>query len=216
MKKIILLLVLSVLFSCASPEHTALRQEIITSAPEVKTHLPNSADWCQAEQKCRYLRNILCGGATEEECLAALKRDTIKLGGDTVVVQEIKPYIGNRGKVLVYAQGYNCENKFSGIGNRYQVTNPTRLKRVRYLSSDYAKKCNIATTCKSVAPFECSENNWNPARLCLRTIDSTYTDLDFANALVFETETFTEHDDNGRYQRGDYLLSGPTYNCKMN
>ena len=104
MKNIILLLVLSILISCVSPEHAALRQEIIASAPEVKTHMPNSADWCQAEEKCRYLRNIKCGGTTDEECISAMRRDTIKLGGDTVVIQEIKPYIGNSGKILTYAQ----------------------------------------------------------------------------------------------------------------
>ncbi len=216
MKNIVLLLMLSVLFGCASPEHTAIRQEIIASEHKVKTYMPNSADWCQAENECRYLRNIKCGGVTEGECIGALKRDTIKLGGDTVVVQEIKPYLGTSGKILVYAQGFNCSDKFLELGNRYQITNPTKLKKVRYLSVSYAKKCNTDSKCKLIAPFECSENNWNPARLCLRTIDNTYTDVGVANTLVFEKETFNELDNNGRYQRGDYLLSGQAYNCKLN
>ena len=51
--------------------------------------------------KCEYLRNLKCGGNTEQECVDAMKRDTVKLGGDTVVIQRIGDYKGQPGKFLI-------------------------------------------------------------------------------------------------------------------
>jgi len=216
MKNIILILVISVLAGCASPEYKALKREILTLAPNVKTLKPDSDGWCQIENQCEYLRNLKCGGVTEEECVGHLKIDALKLGGDTIVVHEKKPYIGYRGKILLFAQAYNCTNRFTEFGMRYQLDRPSSLQKVRYLSSAYAKKCDTEKKCKSVSPFECSETNWGPARMCLKTIDKTYTGVGEINTLIFEKETFTELEDNGRYQRGNYLLSGQAYNCKLN
>ena len=194
-------------------EYRAVRDEIVIVASQVKTIRPAAANWCEPENTCQYLRNIKCGGKTEEDCIVALKRDTVKLGGDTVIIQTAREYKGAPGKVLVFAQAYNCKDKFTQLGQRYQLVNPTRLKRVRYLGVDYAKKCNIKQNCKLIQPFECRTLEHNPARKCIGNLDQQFSDDSPVNSLVFEKETFTVEQDNDRFQTGDYILRGSGYQC---
>jgi len=196
-------------------EYKAVRDEIIVVASQVNTLMPNAKDWCEAESACQYLRNIKCGGATGQECVDALKRDTVKLGGDTVVIQSINEYIGVKGRMLVYGQAFNCNNKFTQLGMRYQAVNPTRLKRVRYINAEYAKKCDIKKNCKFIQPFECRSNDYNPARKCISDLDKRFPDFGAVNSLVFKQEKFTVERDNGGRQAGDYILSGDGYHCKL-
>ncbi len=216
MRNLILLVAMFVFVSCASPEYKALRQEVLSLAPKVEVLKSDSNKWCKIEDQCEFIRNLNCGGITENECLGHLRNDTVKLGGDTIIVHEKKLYYGYAGKVLVLAQAYNCSNKFTEFGMRYQNYKPSRPQKVRYLSDEYAKKCGTKEKCKSISPFECSDTNWGPARTCLNSLAKRYSVEDEVNTLVFEKETFNQKEDNGRYQRGDYLLSGQTYSCKLN
>lgn len=218
-KRFFLVCFVFVFIGCAAmerrEEYIAVRNEIVIVASQVEAILPAATNWCGPENTCQYLRNIKCGGKTEEDCIAALRRDTVKLGGDTVIVQAAREYKGAPGRVLVFAQAYNCKGKFTQLGMRYQVVNPTRLKKVRYLGVDYANKCNIKQKCKLVQPFKCRSFDSNPARKCMGDLDRQFSDDSPVNSLVFEEETFVDEQDYGRFQAGDYLLKGRGYNCRF-
>ena len=220
MRKISCLFIAFVLMSCATPEQKAekieLTIDIEQAAPQVTLVLPGTRNWCEAEAKCEYLRNLKCGTALEETCKKHFQLDAVRLGGDTVVVQSFQEYYGQKGKVYSYAQVYRCSGKFNQLGQRYQALNPTRLSKVKYLSKDYAKQCGIVKQCKAVEPFQCTNFDWYPARRCLGTLARQYTDDGPANVLVFEDEKFTELEDNGKYQKGDYVVRGSTYHCPSN
>lgn len=218
MKKLIYFISAFLLLSCATPEERAeklaVTEEIARVAPQVAVVMPGADNWCEAEAKCEYLRNLKCGTNSNDTCKSHFQLDAVRLGGDTVVIQSFQEYYGLRGRVYSYAQVYKCSDKYSELGRRYQALSPTRLSKVKYLSNDYAKKCGIAKKCAQLGPFNCQNNNWYPARRCLGILARQYTDAGEANVLVFEKETFNEYDDNGKYQRGDYSVSGSTFHCK--
>jgi hypothetical protein len=217
MQKLIYGLFIFLFLGCATPEQRAekiaVTSEIKTSAPNVKVVRPGDKAWCETESSCEYLRNLKCGTASADICIEHFQLDAVRLGGDTVVIQSFQEYIGQSGKIYSYAQAYNCSNQNSALGQRYQALNPTRLQRIKYLSKDYAQHCGTAQSCKQLEPFECQNFDWYPARRCLISLARQYTDAGPANVLVFEQETFTETDDNGKYQKGDYLVRGTAYLC---
>ncbi|MGD8925480.1 MAG: hypothetical protein PVG20_01435 [Thioalkalispiraceae bacterium] len=217
MKKMIFLLVAFLVLGCATSEQKAdrlaLKNEIILSAYQVKVVSPGASDWCEAEAKCKYVRNLLCGADSKEQCTKYLQTDAVKLGGDTVVVQSFQKYVGQRGKLYAYAQVYRCSGKFKELGARFQSSHPSRLQKVKYLSNEYARQCGSVKNCKALEPFECHNFDWYPARRCLGTLSQRYTDADEVNVLVFKEEKFTELEDNGKYKKGDYVVKGATYRC---
>ncbi|MGD8785550.1 MAG: hypothetical protein PVG75_13990 [Thioalkalispiraceae bacterium] len=217
MKYLYVLLIGFLLLGCATPEERAakiaLKNDISKAAPNVKLILPGSANWCEAETRCEYLRDLKCGTATDDICKEHFQTDTVKLGGDTVVIQSFQEYYGIRARRYSYAQAYRCTGKFNDIGQRYQAINPTRLPKIKYLNGEYAKRCGSTQDCTRVGPFECKNTDWYPARRCLRVLAEKYNDPARVNTLVFEEERFTESDDNGRYQKGDYVVRGSAYQC---
>ena len=194
-------------------EKTDVMIDLDLVSSSVTVFKPGVKDWCVPDATCDYLGDIKCDQPSEDLCVRQLQKDAVKLGGDSVVLQLLKPYPGQKGFVLSYAQAYNCKNKYTELGKRYQSVKSVRVTKIKYQDKEYLKQCGMAQNCKKLEPFECNNKKSNPVPRCQQILAKRYPEWGLARILVIEEEKFVALFDRGMYQGGNYVLKGFAYQC---
>lgn len=224
MRYIFSLLMTTFLFSaCATnqPQTTgpSLKERIKEARSSVNVVMPNSADWCTATANCSYIADVYCGkeSGTKEKamkkCINKVRNKTVKLGGDTFVMQDMQLTPGQNelfDRKLFYrafGQIYRCSNKNEALSKEFLATNngPHKLA-FQMVTQQYHTQCNSKHKCKSVRPINCSTVQDTPLKRCMTKMETREKAKTPFNYVVVQRDIFNK--------MGAYRIYTEAYQCE--
>ncbi len=195
----ICLVVISTIFlisSCATTD--PLDGQIAVAAKSVNLVRPNSPDWCNAAANCKYIGELYCTEA-RTECNKRILVDTVRYGGDTLVIQAagiLKGYAFGYDEETdyyrIYGQAYNCSDKHTQLHTEYTSRNKlATVSEVRFTVASYASQCKTMTNCEKIKYQSCSSIRTDPFKLCVEKFNRNYKRNPAAfNEMVASKELF--------------------------
>lgn len=223
MRNKIFILLCSLLFAaCASnqPEQSgpSLKERIKEARKSVNVVMPDSADWCTASKNCTYVADVYCDKATgtkekgQKKCLNKLRSKTIKLGGDTFIVQSIGMTSGQNEfhdpklHFRAFGQIYRCSDKNAALSNEFLASKqgPHKLG-FQMVTEKYHNQCDANRNCKAVRPINCSSVQDTPLKRCLLKMETKEMSRGMFNYVVFNKDLYNKI--------GAYRIYTDTFTC---
>jgi len=220
--KIIYLLFALLFAGCAAnqPEPTgpSLKERIKEARKSVNVVMPDSAEWCTASKNCTYVADVYCDKASStkekgyKKCMNKLRSKTVKLGGDTVIVQSIGMTSGQNEfydpklHVRGFGQIYRCSDKNTALSREFLASKqgPHKLG-FQMVTQQYHNQCNANRNCKAVRPINCSTVQDTPLKRCLLKMETKEMSRGTFNYVVVNRDLYNKI--------GAYRIYTDTYNC---
>lgn len=131
---------------------------------------PNS---CSVLKQCNYKSEVVCSyranmeddaDSVKNDCYNSIREQAAENNGDTIVIQKqgvVKGYTDYDSDqpdyYRLFGQVYNCAS-----GSR-----PTRTSAIRFITTDYARQCDLNSSCKIVVSDTCSSVRSDPFEKCV-------------------------------------------------
>jgi len=161
-----------------------LQERIKSARKSVKIIKPDSPDWCTATASCKYIGDFYCGAEKgsrekgEKKCMKKIKNNSVKVGGDTFVIQD-RGLVPGQNELFdrtvsyrVYGQAYNCTNKNESLGKEYIAAKDTpRMTDLQIVTKKYHDRCNTNKPCTPVKPHNCSTVQDKSFKRCIMQLE---------------------------------------------